>query len=168
MKTFEHHWSSTDSLGYRLSVSAIVIGLLIAQNVTSVFAHGIEETQPNPIYLPTVGTGGTSHEQDHEDEDIPTAEEHFEQDNVIIDLATETRLAAEMYPGHGMRPVEAAAVTDPGVGGSWSGVQQWPVAAIHASLLTNGKVLAFDTVDDRLPQSQRSYEHACHPVGSGN
>jgi len=39
-------------------------------------------------------------------------------------------------------------VMSPQLGGSWSPVYDWPIVAIHAALLPNGKVLAWDAAPD--------------------
>gem|GEM_PF-4532072 len=36
----------------------------------------------------------------------------------------------------------------PALGGSWSAVYDWPLVAVHAALLANGKVLAWDATPD--------------------
>lgn len=53
---------------------------------------------------------------------------------------------------HGQRTVQAAPVTlgQPALFGQWSDVMQWPVMAVHANLLPNGKVLAWDATPDDL------------------
>jgi hypothetical protein len=44
---------------------------------------------------------------------------------------------------------------DPGQGGRWEGPYDWPVVAVHATLLPNGRVLAYDSVGN---QPTESYE----------
>jgi Domain of unknown function (DUF1929) len=44
----------------------------------------------------------------------------------------------------------AAVVAPPNVVGKWSTVYDWPVVAIHASLLPSGKVLAYDSVPGQV------------------
>jgi len=48
--------------------------------------------------------------------------------------------------------LSAAAVADPNfaVEGRWSEVQDWPVVAVHAALMSNGKVMAWDAWDGDL------------------
>jgi Domain of unknown function (DUF1929) len=43
---------------------------------------------------------------------------------------------------------KAAAAADPGQVGRWEGPYDWPVVAVHATLLPNGRVLAYDSVGD--------------------
>jgi hypothetical protein len=43
--------------------------------------------------------------------------------------------------------------------GRWSGVQEWPVVAIHATLLPNGKVFAYDTALKQGDTSQAATEN---------
>ncbi|MGH8591679.1 MAG: hypothetical protein ACREXX_20885, partial [Gammaproteobacteria bacterium] len=40
------------------------------------------------------------------------------------------------------------AAADPGQIGEWSAVLDWPLMAIHAHVLPNGKVLAWDAAPD--------------------
>ena len=42
----------------------------------------------------------------------------------------------------------AQPVVSPAQGGLWSEVEPWPVVAVHAALLPNGKVLAWDATPD--------------------
>jgi len=42
----------------------------------------------------------------------------------------------------------ATPVVSPAQGGLWSAVEEWPLVAIHAALLPNGKVLAWDATPD--------------------
>ncbi len=46
------------------------------------------------------------------------------------------------------RVAALAASTDPGLVGQWSAVIDWPVLGIHMSLLSSGKVLVFDSLND--------------------
>ncbi len=46
------------------------------------------------------------------------------------------------------RTAAAAAVGSPGVSGAWEGPFDWPVLGVHVSLLPNGNVLAYDSVND--------------------
>ncbi len=56
-----------------------------------------------------------------------------------------------MYPFQS-RTIQAAETTlgQPAVFGQWSDVMSWPVIAVHANLLPNGKVLAWDATPDDL------------------
>jgi len=44
--------------------------------------------------------------------------------------------------------VQAEPVVSPAQGGLWSEVEPWPLVAVHAALLPNGKVLAWDATPD--------------------
>ena len=46
-----------------------------------------------------------------------------------------------------VRP-RAAETMSPSLGGRWSAVRDWPLVAVHAALLPNGKVLAWDATPD--------------------
>jgi hypothetical protein len=60
-------------------------------------------------------------------------------------------------------PVGAPASSAPGLppseGGTWTAPQNWPLVAVHASMLSDGKVVAWDAFD-AAPQS----EHVWDPV----
>jgi hypothetical protein len=49
-----------------------------------------------------------------------------------------------------LAPLRLAAADDPAQVGQWSDVFPWPVVAIHAHLLPNGKVLSWERKDDVL------------------
>jgi hypothetical protein len=51
--------------------------------------------------------------------------------------------------------ITAAIAVDPGQGGRWEGPYDWPVVAVHATLLPTGRVLAYDSVGN---QPTESYE----------
>ena len=54
----------------------------------------------------------------------------------------------------------AAAVTgDEGQVGQWGPVVDWPVVAVHAALLENGKVLAYDSVGDNAAETYPVHDH---------
>ncbi len=46
-----------------------------------------------------------------------------------------------------VRPAPPALI-NPSIGGQWSNVTDWPLVAVHAALLPNGKVLAWDATPD--------------------
>ena len=64
----------------------------------------------------------------------------------------ETQTPALSSIGSKQRTLQAAPVTlgQPAVFGQWSEVMDWPVIAVHANLLPNGKVLAWDATPDDL------------------
>jgi len=75
----------------------------------------------------------------------------------VVDAAPSTDAAPALPPMPDavvqprMRPVVRPAATptlSPVLGGSWSEVRDWPLVAIHAALLPNGKVLAWDATPD--------------------
>ncbi len=55
----------------------------------------------------------------------------------------------------------AAAVSpDPGQVGQWGPVVDWPVVAVHAALLPNGKVLAYDSIGDKATETYPVQDHS--------
>jgi len=56
--------------------------------------------------------------------------------------------------------LEAAAVTgSEGAVGQWGPVVGWPVVGVHVALLTNGKVLAYDSVGDKATETYPVHDH---------
>jgi hypothetical protein len=51
----------------------------------------------------------------------------------------------------------AQAVVDPGQKGKWEGPFDWPVVAVHATLLPNGRVLAYDSVGTRPTETYQQH-----------
>ena len=63
----------------------------------------------------------------------------------------------------------AAAVSpDPGQVGQWGPLVDWPVVAVHAALLANGKVLAYDSIDDHATESHQVQDHTRATVWDPN
>jgi len=60
--------------------------------------------------------------------------------------STPTQFTKPFYP----RTVQAAqpSLGQPALYGQWSDVESWPIIAVHANLLPNGKVLAWDATPD--------------------
>jgi len=61
--------------------------------------------------------------------------------------------AAQVSPDHQARLADIVRETpepaiNPSIGGRWSDVYDWPLVAVHAALLPNGKVLAWDATPD--------------------
>src|SRR5436189_4439327 len=54
----------------------------------------------------------------------------------------------------------AAAAADPHDVGEWGPVVNWPVVAVHAALLPNGKVLAYDSIGDNATESYPVQDHS--------
>ncbi len=91
-----------------------------------------------------------------------STQEHIEEDSVTIDAAGEARLTRETEaadaPEARAAAVQAAAVGNEHVVGQWSPVADWPVVAVHTALLTNGKVLAYDSIDDAPTESHEVHD----------
>ena len=137
---------------------ALMLLLIIFSQSNTAFAHEPTTTPTPPprlvfpandtpwkIYLPILLKQGNS----DDDEIASDALAHFNEDFVVMDPATEARLAAMARPGYGLRPANAEVTTaSADLVGQWSAVQDWPVVAVHMTLLPNGKVLAFDSIGD--------------------
>ncbi len=79
-----------------------------------------------------------------------TVRGHMTEDAVTHTPAQERRLErrSEAATAADARAAAQAVGDDPGVVGQWGPVEDWPVVAIHAALLPNGKVVAWDSMLD--------------------
>jgi Domain of unknown function (DUF1929) len=59
--------------------------------------------------------------------------------------------------GTGSNARALVAAVDPGQGGKWEGPYDWPVVAVHATLLPNGRVLAYDSVGNQPTESYQQH-----------
>ena len=85
--------------------------------------------------------------------DVSTPSGHAEEDFVVHDRATETRLNEHTKRTSAAASLAATVTGSEGDIGQWSPVVDWPVVAINAALLPNGKVLAYDSVGDRATET---------------
>jgi hypothetical protein len=90
-----------------------------------------------------------------------TVQGHIEEDSVAHDPAMERRLERRTSAATATdAEVAAATVTgNEGQVGQWGPVVDWPVVAIHAALLENGKVLAYDSVGDKASETYEVHDH---------
>lgn len=87
--------------------------------------------------------------------------DHAGADAVVRDPSGEAALAARFMLSPGVRrqalaspsAVLAAAGPTAHLVGSWSPVENWPVVAVHAALMPDGRVLAYDSVGDNPTES---------------
>ena len=84
-----------------------------------------------------------------------TVEDHIEEDSVAHTPALERRLERRTVAATAADAdaVAAAVADDPGQVGEWGQVLDWPVVGVHAALLENGKVLAYDSIGDRATEA---------------
>ena len=77
------------------------------------------------------------------------------------EIPVSARTATETTALRSQRTIQAAPVTlgQPAVFGQWSEVMDWPVLAVHASLLPNGKVLAWDATPDDFDEDPHTVEN---------
>ena len=94
------------------------------------------------------------------DEAPSTVQGHIEEDSVAHDPAMEWRLERHTSAATATDAEAAAAVTgNEGRVGQWGPVVDWPVVAVHAALLENGKVLAYDSVGDNSSETYPVHDH---------
>jgi fibronectin type 3 domain-containing protein len=160
---------------HRTSLRPIITSIccataLAVASVAPVFAHGGKEPHIDATSTPVVegasGSVGPIGERIHlpivTQDGVPSgvvdmsdATAHAREDAVTLDPETEARLSANMRPGNGVRlPVAGERIAaNNHVAGAWSAVQPWPIIAIHASVLPNGQVLAYDSVGNAPTES---------------
>jgi chitodextrinase len=87
--------------------------------------------------------------------DVATPSGHAAEDAVTHTAAVEQRLNQQTLQASKAPALAASAATPgtPGDIGQWGTVINWPVVAINAALLPNGKVLAYDSVGDAATES---------------
>jgi Domain of unknown function (DUF1929) len=92
---------------------------------------------------------------------VDTPQEHFTEDHVIHDPATEDRLQAQTRQQTTAQARAAAAAVAGSAGdvGQWGPVMDWPVVGINVALLPNGKVLAYDSVGDQATEKFPVQDH---------
>jgi hypothetical protein len=73
--------------------------------------------------------------------------QHYNDDFAPMDAQTEQRMY-QMTQSHRRFAIAANDPTQRYLVGQWSDLYDWPVVAIHTSLLANGKVLAWDSLGD--------------------
>src|SRR5436190_14474936 len=97
------------------------------------------------IFAAAAATAALAH-----DASISTVRGHLEEDSVSLSPAAERRLKRHTRAASvkDSRAAAAAVSDDPGQVGQWGPVSDWPVVGVHAALLPNGKVLAYDSMGD--------------------
>jgi hypothetical protein len=101
---------------------------------------------------PAIGVASTS---------VETPQGHASEDAVVLSPSAEARLSHQTREKTAAASAKAAAATtgDPGEVGQWGPVVDWPVVAIWATLLPNGKVLAYDSIGDRGTENYVLQDH---------
>ena len=84
-----------------------------------------------------------------------TVADHLEEDFVVHSPAKERRLERRTarITAPDVAVAQRRAPDDPGQVGQWGPVVDWPVVGVHVALLTNGKVVAYDSVGDRATET---------------
>lgn len=72
---------------------------------------------------------------------------------MVHDRATETRLNEQTKLTSAAASLAATVTGSEGDIGQWSPVVDWPVVAVNAALLPNGKVLAYDSIGDNATET---------------
>ena len=93
--------------------------------------------------------------------DVNTAARHAAEDSVVQTPAQQRRLNRHTLTVSAAHAKAAAAtvVANPYDVGKWGPVVPWPIVAIHAALLPNGKVLAYASVGDNATESYPVQDH---------
>jgi Domain of unknown function (DUF1929)/PKD domain len=89
------------------------------------------------------------------------AAEHIAEDSVTHTAAEEASLQRRTLAAtrDDAALAAAAAVGDEHRVGRWGPVVNWPVVGVHVALMPNGKVLAYDSVDDNPTESSPVHDH---------
>ena len=84
-----------------------------------------------------------------------TAAGHAEEDSVVHTQAIERRLERRTarITATDAQAAKRGVPADPGQVGDWGPVVDWPVVGVHVALLTNGKVVAYDSVGDNATET---------------
>ena len=91
---------------------------------------------------------------------VDTPQGHAAEDNVVLTPSAEAQLSRESALNNAAARARVATVTgDPGVVGAWGPVVGWPVVAVNAALLPNGKVLAYDSIGDQATETYPVQDH---------
>jgi Domain of unknown function (DUF1929)/PKD domain len=78
---------------------------------------------------------------------VDTPQGHAAEDHVVLTPSAEAQLSRRSAANNAAARAKVATVTgSPDVVGQWGPVVAWPVVAINAALLPNGKVLAYDSM----------------------
>ncbi len=107
------------------------------------------------IFTPGVAATALAHEPA-----TTTVGGHIEEDSVPpLDPAAEQQLEAYTEAATAADAAAAAVTGDAGEEGEWGPVVDWPVVPVHAALLANGKVLAYDSVGDNATETYPVHDH---------
>ena len=84
---------------------------------------------------------------------VGTARRHAQEDSVILGQSAQARLNHHTKMASAREARAAAVAGTPDKVGRWGPVVNWPVVAVNAALLPNGKVLAYDSVGDHAVET---------------
>jgi hypothetical protein len=91
---------------------------------------------------------------------VDTPRGHEAEDSVRLTPREEARLSRESAAKNAAARAKVATVTgDPGTVGQWGPVVDWPVVAVNAALLPDGRVLAYDSVGDHATETYPVQDH---------
>ena len=91
---------------------------------------------------------------------VATPQGHEAEDNVSLTPRDQAQLSRESAAKNATARAKTATVTaSPDEAGQWGPVVDWPVVAVNAALLPNGKVLAYDSVGDHATETSPVQDH---------
>ena len=119
--------------------------------------HSIAYAHDGDLHLS--GDGGSEEVQDSAETNDETHQAIDEAPTVSEEAALIEQAEAEKI-GH--NPDESdesarAATANEHITGSWGPVENWPVIGVHVSLLTDGRVLAYDSINDDPTEASQSH-----------
>ena len=96
------------------------------------------------------------------DEATTTVQGHIEEDSVpplSPDAQRQLEQHTKAATASDARAAAAAVTGNEGQVGQWGPVVNWPVVAVNAALLPNGKVLAYDSMGDNATETYPTQDH---------
>ena len=104
---------------------------------------------------PATGAAGISVETPQASPSVETPQGHESEDEVALSPSSEAQLSRAALQKTAVAAARAAAATagDPGEVGQWGPVEEWPVIAVFATVLPNGKVLAYSSVGNKATET---------------
>ena len=92
---------------------------------------------------------------------VDTPQGHAAEDSVVLSPRAQARMSRHTTSRSEADSAKVAADTagDPGTVGKWGPVVDWPVVAINAALLPDGKVLAYDSIGDHATETYPVQDH---------
>ncbi|MEB3292722.1 MAG: galactose oxidase-like domain-containing protein [Synechococcales bacterium] len=134
----------------------IAIGFLITQQKPQpVRAHGSESHQPGLSNSFSFSTPSNSQDSSLSHRDIDTVQFAPGEEQAMYDRMKQKGIGILSDDSWELAQTPLAGTEH--IVGKWEGPYDWPVIAIHATLMPNGRVLAYDSVGDNPTESYTNH-----------